>query len=111
MPSMNTVASVSVLQRLSANDRALADVHAARATLAELISTLKDLETGQRGYTITGEGQAGIVGSAACWVVEPRRAPRKPTQAAADLAIFWAVCWAEARRSRAAPLAGSSAVC
>src|SRR5882762_4359540 len=41
--------------RLIENDVWVAHTHQVRAELADLLSELKDAETGQRGYLITGE--------------------------------------------------------
>src|ERR1700730_14103620 len=41
--------------RLIENDVWVAHTHQVRAELADLLSELKDAETGQRGYIITGE--------------------------------------------------------
>src|SRR6266481_5527316 len=41
--------------RLIENDVWVAHTHQVRAELADLLSQLKDAETGQRGYLITGE--------------------------------------------------------
>ena len=41
--------------RLIENDVWVAHTHQVRAELADLLSELKDAETGQRGYIITGD--------------------------------------------------------
>ena len=41
-------------QRLIENDRRVSHTHQVRRDLSELLSELKDAETGQRGFLITG---------------------------------------------------------
>ena len=43
------------LRRVEAGDVAADDVHAAELAAVTLLSTLKDAETGQRGYLLTGD--------------------------------------------------------
>jgi signal transduction histidine kinase len=52
---LNAVLSWYTTRRLVENDRAVSHTHAVLAKIEEVLSTLKDAETGQRGYVITGE--------------------------------------------------------
>jgi signal transduction histidine kinase len=51
----NGVLSYYNTRRLANHDQAVAHTHAVITTLGEVLSTLKDAETGQRGFVITGE--------------------------------------------------------
>src|SRR5262249_25613066 len=52
---LNAFLSWYTTRRLVENDRAVSHTHAVLAKVEEVLSTLKDAETGQRGYVITGE--------------------------------------------------------
>jgi PAS domain S-box-containing protein len=51
---VNVAVSTYNVDALIANDRAVADSRDVSRTLADLVSSVKDAETGQRGYEITG---------------------------------------------------------
>lgn len=51
----NGVLSYYNTRRLADHDQAVAHTHAVIAKLEEVLSTLKDAETGQRGFVVTGE--------------------------------------------------------
>ncbi|ARV62462.1 hypothetical protein BZZ01_30950 [Nostocales cyanobacterium HT-58-2] len=52
---VNALVSYRNIQKLSDNERQVSQSHQVIAELKETLSTLKDAETGQRGYLITGK--------------------------------------------------------
>ncbi|MBW4441014.1 MAG: PAS domain S-box protein [Plectolyngbya sp. WJT66-NPBG17] len=54
---LNAVISYRNILKLSANERSISQSHQVMAELEATLSTLKDAETGQRGYLLTGQEQ------------------------------------------------------
>ncbi|NEQ26011.1 MAG: histidine kinase, partial [Microcoleus sp. SIO2G3] len=62
------------IDRLQANQRSIQHSYEVRSSLDAVLSTLKDAETGQRGYIITGENQYLEPYQAAIGQIDPQLA-------------------------------------
>src|SRR5207248_99940 len=73
---LNGLASSWNVRRLIDNDRRLVHTHQVLARLEEALSALKDAETGQRGYLLTGRPE---------YLRDHEQAPARGTEALDDL--------------------------